>query len=148
MDLFPSPREFRIFAEILENKDNPNYIVTSKDLYEYDVTIKMCWEYFDEELMKQLKKVVWDGLHRYFVSQYPNKRKTASRYISNKHIRMEVFDLHGNKCLNCGSYEDICLDHITAVVNGGENELDNLQPLCRACNSSKGKQTIDYRYNG
>lgn len=148
MDLFPSPREFRVFAEILENKDNPNYIVTPKYLHEYDLTIKMCWIYFDEDFMKQLKKVVWDAFRRYFTCQYPNKRKVASRYISNKNVRLEVFDLHGNKCLNCGSYEDICLDNITAVVNVGENEVDNLQPLCCACNSSKGTQTIDYRYNG
>lgn len=42
------------------------------------------------------------------------------------------------KCKHCGSSDDLAIDHIHALANGGTNELDNLQLLCRACNSSKG----------
>ena len=39
-------------------------------------------------------------------------------------------------------------DHILAVSLGGSDSLTNLQPLCSKCNSKKGIQAIDYRFNG
>ena len=53
---------------------------------------------------------------------------------------------YGGKCLCCGR-SDVALtvDHIIPVVKGGSSNIDNIQPLCQSCNSSKGTQTIDYR---
>lgn len=42
------------------------------------------------------------------------------------------------RCRQCGATEQLHIDHINPVANGGGNEYDNLQALCRACNSSKG----------
>jgi 5-methylcytosine-specific restriction endonuclease McrA len=36
-------------------------------------------------------------------------------------------------------------DHVVPLARGGSNLIDNIQPLCASCNSSKGTQTIDYR---
>ena len=33
---------------------------------------------------------------------------------------------------------DITIDHILARANGGSDEVENLQTLCRPCNSRKG----------
>lgn len=38
----------------------------------------------------------------------------------------------------CGSTEDLQIDHIIPVIDHGTNEADNLQVLCKACNTSKG----------
>lgn len=54
-------------------------------------------------------------------------------------------ELHGNKCLRCGSTGPLTVDHVVPVSKGGVNSIENLQPLCLSCNSSKGAQTIDYR---
>ena len=53
---------------------------------------------------------------------------------------------YGGKCLCCGR-DNVALtvDHITPVAKGGTSNIDNLQPLCLSCNSSKGTQIIDYR---
>lgn len=53
---------------------------------------------------------------------------------------------YGNKCLRCGR-DDVKLtaDHVIPVARGGSSNIDNIQPLCGSCNSSKGDKTIDYR---
>jgi len=47
-------------------------------------------------------------------------------------------------CLVCGA-EDVTKDHIIPVYAGGSDSIQNIQPLCRRCNSSKGGDKTDYR---
>jgi len=51
-------------------------------------------------------------------------------------------------CLCCGRKEPdikLTLDHVIPVSLGGENVIENAQPLCQSCNSSKNAKHIDYR---
>lgn len=41
-------------------------------------------------------------------------------------------------CSKCGGTRDLTADHILSLANGGQNILENVQVLCRRCNSSKG----------
>lgn len=50
-----------------------------------------------------------------------------------------------NTCLCCGSKEKMTPDHVVPLARGGTNDIQNIQPLCRSCNSRKGAKTIDYR---
>ena len=53
---------------------------------------------------------------------------------------------YGNQCLRCGSTDrPITRDHIVPIFKGGADDISNIQPLCRSCNSSKGIKTTDYR---
>jgi 5-methylcytosine-specific restriction endonuclease McrA len=47
---------------------------------------------------------------------------------------------NNGKCVSCGTDEFICIDHIVPVSLGGTNTDDNIQPLCRTCNSEKGNR--------
>jgi hypothetical protein len=78
-------------------------------------------------------------------TSYETRRVQANVYIADKNIRMAVFQRYGKKCLKCSREHNICLDHVIPVYLGGENSLDNLQPLCKPCNSEKGATTVDYR---
>lgn len=51
-------------------------------------------------------------------------------------------------CLCCGKREPdvkITLDHVIPLILGGSHSIDNAQPLCFSCNSSKQAKHIDYR---
>jgi uncharacterized protein YdaU (DUF1376 family) len=54
----------------------------------------------------------------------------------------------GGSCVRCGSDERIVKDHITPIYQGGSDAIDNLQPLCGRCNSSKGPDATDLRPSG
>lgn len=60
-------------------------------------------------------------------------------------LRWAVFERDGYRCLACGDGTMLRADHVVPEVNGGDATPDNLQTLCRRCNSKKSTKTIDYR---
>jgi 5-methylcytosine-specific restriction endonuclease McrA len=50
-----------------------------------------------------------------------------------------------NRCLKCGSVDDLTIDHVVPLSKGGGSEFLNLQCLCRVCNSTKNASDTDYR---
>ena len=72
-----------------------------------------------------------------------NRKASASKY--NKKVptsmRWEVWERDDFTCQHCGSRKKLSIDHIYPVSLGGETSLDNLQTLCRRCNSIKGNRT-------
>lgn len=75
---------------------------------------------------------------------YENRRKNTVGKLSGKEWEY-IKNLYGNICLRCGTNENLSIDHVIPISKGGTNTVDNVQPLCRRCNSSKGIKTIDYR---
>ena len=53
-------------------------------------------------------------------------------------IRLRVFERDAWRCVQCGSVEDLTIDHIYPWSLGGSDTEGNLQTLCRPCNCSKG----------
>jgi 5-methylcytosine-specific restriction endonuclease McrA len=53
---------------------------------------------------------------------------------------LDVLAAHGRKCAACDTTERIECDHIVPISKGGLHLKNNLQPLCRTCNASKGNK--------
>ena len=52
--------------------------------------------------------------------------------------RQAIFERDAYRCVNCGDWHDLSIDHIWPRALGGTDHESNLQTLCRKCNSSKG----------
>jgi HNH endonuclease len=64
--------------------------------------------------------------------------RTGTRTPLDNDLRWAVFQRDGYACVHCGSRLDLTIDHIHPVSMGGLNSPENLQTLCRNCNSRKG----------
>lgn len=47
-------------------------------------------------------------------------------------------------CASCHQENDLTIDHIVPMSLGGKHEIENLQVLCRSCNSKKKQEIIIY----
>jgi len=75
------------------------------------------------------KELTWDG---YDIHMLPPRR-------------IRVFNRDGNRCLKCGTADDLSIDHVKPTSKGGANLISNMQTLCRGCNMQKGAREKDYR---
>ena len=53
-------------------------------------------------------------------------------------LKWEVWERDNFTCIECGKRRFLSCDHILPESKGGLTERDNLQTLCKSCNSSKG----------
>jgi superfamily II DNA or RNA helicase len=62
-------------------------------------------------------------------------------------MKHNVKERDGWKCLCCGAADKKFLevDHIVPVHQGGKNEMENLQTLCKPCNGDKGVNRYSFR---
>ena len=55
--------------------------------------------------------------------------------------RIEIYERQKGVCASCGkefAIEDMGIDHITPLSEGGSTSMDNCQMLCLECNQKKG----------
>ena len=63
-------------------------------------------------------------------------------------VRKYVFERDRYQCKSCGKTNletDLNVDHIISLACGGQNDISNLQTLCRTCNQQK-KHHFDPRF--
>jgi 5-methylcytosine-specific restriction endonuclease McrA len=63
-----------------------------------------------------------------------------------KWMREIIRNAYEGKCSGCRinlTHEQITFDHIVPHSDGGETEIDNLQPMCKRCNQKKKNLPVD-----
>lgn len=64
-------------------------------------------------------------------------RKKRKRIPSG--CRRNVIKRDGGKCQNCGTKENLTIDHVIPISKGGNQKAkNNMQVLCKKCNGDKG----------
>lgn len=90
----------------------------------------------------------WRDNNRAMHNSKEQRRRARKAAVGGSYTAEEWITLcnqYGNKCLACGKAEGLTVDHVIPLKRGGRNDISNLQPLCRSCNSRKGSRVIDYR---
>lgn len=78
------------------------------------------------------------------------KRRARINGAEGTHSETEWAELkkkYNYMCLCCKAQEPfvkLCEDHIVPLSVGGSNDISNIQPLCKSCNSRKFTKVIDY----
>ena len=68
------------------------------------------------------------------------KGQFARRETIPRTVQREVWQRDGGRCVECGTNEKLCFDHIVPFSRGGSNTIRNIQLLCERCNLSKGNR--------
>ncbi len=76
------------------------------------------------------------------------KRKTIPKVVKDQSWAKWIGDdIAKAKCMCCGIHEikmnSFHCGHVLALVNGGKSSVDNLRPICAACNLSMGTENLD-----
>jgi 5-methylcytosine-specific restriction endonuclease McrA len=85
-----------------------------------------------------IRSAIEEALSKSPRASYFARRLKSNQVIATHQVRSAVFHKSKFKCAHCGTRENLSVDHIIPVLHGGGDELENLQALCRRCNSSKG----------
>lgn len=64
--------------------------------------------------------------------------KTYKKDVISRTLSRQVMERDHYRCVQCGTHLNLTCDHIIPESKGGPTTFDNLQTLCRSCNSSKG----------
>lgn len=106
----------------------------------------------NKAMVTTLTAIGWSSDGASFIAERaddPRLYRIVSRLLGIRHpgrveipeyLRWEVWEHDDFRCRWCGSRRYLHIDHIVAISAGGTNALENLQTLCRSCNSKKGSR--------
>ena len=85
-----------------------------------------------------------DGCGGWVIEEIASAARDAGLELPSLRLRdmlpttRQVLERDAYRCKHCGGWEHLSVDHIQPRAKGGTDDLDNLQTLCRTCNSRKG----------
>lgn len=115
-----------------------------------------CYAIYRKEIMPPEEQPTWRGgvsnteAHRRWKSKNPeqmaflkSRRYAREKGAEGQHTFEQWNELkkqHKFRCSVCGKRKKLTKDHIKPLSLGGSDFIENIQPLCRNCNSKKWKK--------
>jgi 5-methylcytosine-specific restriction endonuclease McrA len=110
------------------------------------------WKFRNPESYQASRERYKPKLRAYAAAQYADPEKRKLKLAWERRQRVKFYGAQGDhteaeweslkqacdyRCLGCGLKEPLTADHIIPLSIGGTDYIDNIQPLCRKCNSGK-----------
>jgi DNA-binding transcriptional ArsR family regulator len=113
------------------------YILLRKDEWCVD---ELCVEFGMSEsvVSKHINKLNRLGYLEILEEQKTEEKKRTRKERIPEDVRWLIFERDNFTCKHCGSRRKLSVDHIHPESLGGTLAKDNLQTLCKSCNSKKG----------
>lgn len=117
----------------------------------YSLYRKEKMDFFEQPAYKGIRKIGQSKqiYHKLYCKRHPKRiaHLKSERYAREKDAKgnhtleqwealKQEFD---NKCAFCRKEEKLTKDHIIPLSENGTDYIDNIQPLCKSCNSRKWK---------
>lgn len=99
--------------------------------------VKMTYDqYHSPEVQKQLDKKRFAAMAKARAAKLKSAREKGTHTGKQWLALVEEFEY---RCLRCGNVPDdgLTKDHIQMISCGGSDAIENLQPICRQCNSAQ-----------
>lgn len=96
---------------------------------------------FSNDFLQYAEGCYWEAASRVRLPVQPEKvwvDDKPKRKGMPRSLRTAVMERDEYACVRCGTRKNLQIDHIHPVEHGGTNDPDNLQTLCKSCNSAKG----------
>ena len=74
-----------------------------------------------------------------FMANLITLRSSDAKRIWKSEIKLR----DGNKCVYCGSTEELTIDHVRPRCKGGETNSHNCVTACKTCNQAKGSLPVE-----
>lgn len=90
-----------------------------------------------------------DAAHAIWHRYKARKTNNGGSFTAKEWEELVDFYSPDGRCLCCKEKRKLHKDHVVPIIKGGVNNIGNIQPLCKTCNSSKGgNRDTDYRSDG
>jgi hypothetical protein len=97
-------------------------------------------------ISKQKYEIAHPEVRRQIKRRYRAKKVEVNENFTKKDEKY-IMCLFNNRCFNCGTNSDLCIDHVRPLSMGFALTKNNACVLCRSCNSSKSDILPEEFYN-
>lgn len=107
-----------------------------KDLPERRIRVNREHIKYDPELARVVALKRAEKRRQISIRRRANFRKASGSFTREQWL--ELVKQYDHRCAYCHEQKPLTVDHVKALSRGGSNDIGNIVPACRSCNSRKG----------
>lgn len=119
-------------------KARESFLKWAKDNPERLRMTQKVWAEKNRDAVKKIHKAWRDGNREKLRHWGQLRRSRTHKSMLSESDIVEIRALYVGGCVRCSRKDNLSLDHIIPVSKGGKHIRENIQILCRSCNSKKG----------